>query len=382
MGVTLGFVMAVMLAGEKQTPARLDEVFARWAEAEKGCRSLVVEFAITQSHNVIKRDMVTTGILRLARTDGGEVVAGCEFIRTDNGRTFRQQALVSEGRVYLLDPERKTAVRWENMEGGAAGFVERNFLPFVLLLDREQAEQKCRVAVIKEDKDFTYLTVTPRTVRTTGWLPDNFHDGRMAVTRTASEAIPAGRPRQLWCTDGDHQTWFDITAWRENPTDGPTAKEFIRPEDREGWTVTDAPFQSQRDAKKDTGVVGKVDKTKPEGDTGKASKATPEATGCLTAKWPTDLEGPKFVLVSLYRDGELLRSRELEPFDVRCKHRVTWKNLPSGVYEVCFEAKGYGRGVKRVRVSPEDEDELEVHIELDRGDYRLGDGLRAKAGSK
>jgi hypothetical protein len=184
MGVALGCVLAAMLAGERHTAARLDEVFARWAEAEKGCKSLVVEFTLTQSEPRTD-DMVSAGTLRLARTDGGGVVAGCELTLTTKDRPARLHTLVSEGRVYLLDPERKAATRWENAEGGAAGFVERNFLPFVLLLDQERAERKCRVAVAGEDRDYTYLAVSaaasrgvisPGVIRVV--MPDSLPAGR------------------------------------------------------------------------------------------------------------------------------------------------------------------------------------------------------------
>jgi len=43
---------------------------------------------------------------------------------------------------------------------------------------------------------------------------------------------------------------------------------------------------------------------------------------------------------------------------------VTWKNLPEGTYDIGFEAKGYTKSVKRVRVSHDDGDELEIWVEL------------------
>ena len=48
----------------------------------------------------------------------------------------------------------------------------------------------------------------------------------------------------------------------------------------------------------------------------------------------------------------------------RDRSLVTWKNLPEGTYDICFEAKGYTKSVKRVRVSHDDGDELEIWAEL------------------
>lgn len=117
----------------------------------------------------------------------------------------------------------------------------------------------------------------------------------------------------------------------------------------------------------------------------KDKKAAPPATGTLTAG-AVIRDGPKFVLVSLYRDGELVRSRELENFrdwgipsgllgasSEPPGWKVVWKDLPVGTYEVRFEARGFAVGVKRVRVSGEDGDALIVHAELGEKPYRLGD---------
>lgn len=43
---------------------------------------------------------------------------------------------------------------------------------------------------------------------------------------------------------------------------------------------------------------------------------------------------------------------------------MTWRNLPEGTYDIVFEAKDYIKSVKRVRVTHEDGDELEVLVEL------------------
>jgi hypothetical protein len=126
------------------------------------------------------------------------------------------------------------------------------------------------------------------------------------------------------------------------------------------------------------------------GDKNPKKPSTP--TGTLTVDLPTSSKGPRFVLVSLYRNGGLVRSRELERFHASLDlgtlnsrgpitWKVTWMNLPCGTYEVCFEAKGYARGCKRVRVCSEDGDELVVHVELDEKGYRLGDGPPPGTGS-
>ncbi len=119
----------------------------------------------------------------------------------------------------------------------------------------------------------------------------------------------------------------------------------------------------------------------------KEVKKEVKSTGTLTVFFPAQENEPQKVLVSLYSAGELIRSRELLPeliisdmlFDARYKktnnnnrHSVTWSGLPSGVYDICFEAKGFALGVKRVRVCPEDEDKLRISVEIDKTEYDFG----------
>ncbi|MBN9120124.1 MAG: hypothetical protein J0I06_13325 [Planctomycetes bacterium] len=107
-------------------------------------------------------------------------------------------------------------------------------------------------------------------------------------------------------------------------------------------------------------------------------------TGSLTVYRPAMDEEPLVVTVSLYRNGELVRTRELLPYrpplllsgtgliggaelpKPRDRSSVTWNHLPEGTYDIHFEAKGFAGSVKRARVTPEDGDQLEIIVELDK----------------
>jgi hypothetical protein len=54
-------------------------------------------------------------------------------------------------------------------------------------------------------------------------------------------------------------------------------------------------------------------------------------------------------LVTLYKQGQAVRSTDLSNVG---SARVDWKGLAPGSYEVHFEAKGYGKVVKRVVLAP------------------------------
>jgi hypothetical protein len=109
-----------------------------------------------------------------------------------------------------------------------------------------------------------------------------------------------------------------------------------------------------------------------------ADKLEVVKTGSLNVYRAAD-DAPVLVMVSLYRGDELVRTRELRRYQppigtvlgvpssvVRDRAEVTWKNLPEGEYAIVFEAKGYIRSSKRVRVSHEDGDELEILVELEK----------------
>jgi hypothetical protein len=71
----------------------------------------------------------------------------------------------------------------------------------------------------------------------------------------------------------------------------------------------------------------------------------------------------KLCLVTLYQEGKPFRSAELEQGSTDHKS-VTWEKLPTGLYEVHFEAAGFKKFIKRV-VLAEDGPELVLKVQLD-----------------
>jgi hypothetical protein len=70
---------------------------------------------------------------------------------------------------------------------------------------------------------------------------------------------------------------------------------------------------------------------------------------------------PRIIVVSLYSEGKLLRSGEI---DSKVGTFALWRGLPIGKYEVHFEAKGYKKGIKHILLSEQDA-QSSVSAELD-----------------
>jgi hypothetical protein len=79
---------------------------------------------------------------------------------------------------------------------------------------------------------------------------------------------------------------------------------------------------------------------------------------------------PSLVMVTLYQEGKIIRSRELKYF---FDDKVTWDKLPEGTYEAHFEAPGYEKLVKRVFLA-EGDDGVKVYVQLDKQPVVLGAG--------
>lgn len=118
----------------------------------------------------------------------------------------------------------------------------------------------------------------------------------------------------------------------------------------------------------------------------------PAATGSLTVIRPA-LRGEKPLAVTarLYRDDELVQTRELlqyrPPLSLpivvvggaaadlpapRDRSEVTWVRLPEGTYAVQFEARGYRPSFKTVRVAAANGDQDHIYVELDAESARPG----------
>ena len=75
-----------------------------------------------------------------------------------------------------------------------------------------------------------------------------------------------------------------------------------------------------------------------------------------------------YVLVELYQDGKLLRTRELQ--NGSSPASVTFDKLAAGRYEVHFEGAGYKKCLKRIALGQDDKDAT-VYVELDKKEERV-----------
>jgi hypothetical protein len=144
--------------------------------------------------------------------------------------------------VYILDHDNKIAIRFEPTDGDVRGFLEKYFNPFVLLLDRERAQEKYKLEVVNQDEWYTYLTIKPKQVKRYYWFAD-FYEGRAVFMNKASDSVPQDMPKQLWYTDGICEYTFETKIWQVNDVNAPKLDVFARPEDRPGWQVGEWPFK-------------------------------------------------------------------------------------------------------------------------------------------
>jgi hypothetical protein len=97
----------------------------------------------------------------------------------------------------------------------------------------------------------------------------------------------------------------------------------------------------------------------------------PKAAVSLQVYHPGD-PNPRLVQASLFQDGKLIRSRELD-WASGTYDKLTWERLSPGAYEVHFEAPGYARAVKRL-VLTEDDQTLRASAQLDKQPLVTGAG--------
>jgi hypothetical protein len=227
---------------------RKDQLFASWQEAQRDLKSLVVQFTLETNDPIHNERHKADGTFRLIRTPKGEVFASYDFpgSKAKDGKQEQCSGLLCHGAVYLLNHDHNTAIRFQLAEGDLMEFLERCFNPFVLLLDRKRAEEKCRLEVVKQDQRYTYLAVKRKQVKRYGWFPDTFSEGRAVLMDKSSDSIPKDMPVQLWYTDDTGQYTFWIKAWRMNGLDAPKAEEFLSPADRPGWEVQDWPLSGKK----------------------------------------------------------------------------------------------------------------------------------------
>ena len=220
---------------------RKDQLFASWQDAQKGVKSLIVEFTLETKDATFGKTETVRGTFRLLRTPKDDVFASYEICQPEakGAKSDQCRGLLSDGMVYVLDQERKTAIRFDPTDVGLQSFLVRYFNPFPLLLDRKRDDGKCQVEVTRIDEWYTYLAVKPKHVKRYGWFPDSFQEGRVVLMNKTNDDVPKDMPCQLWYTDGIRACTFHIRSWRLDAANAPRLEEFTKPEDRPGWEINE-----------------------------------------------------------------------------------------------------------------------------------------------
>jgi hypothetical protein len=251
-GGTMQFVSGTLLVAlaaiHAESDARQEQLFASWQEAQRTIKSLVVQFTLETRDIVSKRGQPKAeGVFRLIRTPDGKLFASYQLTQPEGSDwPGRWTGLLNDGSVYLLVDDKKTAFGMKPNDDDLRQFLEKHFNPFVLLLDKKYAKDKCYLEVVKQDEWYTYLSVTPKNVKRYGWNIDSFQGGRVVLINKSSERVPKDMPRELRYTDGFNEYVYDIKSWRFNAPKAPKLEEFARPEDRPAWKVGDWPFVSNK----------------------------------------------------------------------------------------------------------------------------------------
>jgi hypothetical protein len=240
-----GLLTVVLISAVARGADRQDELFASWEQAQRSLKSLAVEFALEINDRLFNEQHKLEGVFRLIRTPKGELLASYDEIEKDAkfGRGLRFSALLNDGCLYWLDRDRKTAERLgKPPDAEIRRLAEEHLNPFVLLLDRHHADEKCKLEVIEQDESFTFLAVTARQVKRQGWFPDIFERGGIVLMNKNSETVPKDMPRRLSYVSPDGTEYsYDIKSWKLNAADAPKLEEFTRPEGRPGWKVNGPP---------------------------------------------------------------------------------------------------------------------------------------------
>ncbi len=233
-------LVVALFHASAEAAGRLDQLFASWQEAQRGVRSLVVQFSLETFDQAFNERSKAVGTFRLIRTPTGKLFASYKITqpRGKGQKQERHWGLLHNGSVYFLNLDRQEALHLAATGDDLLPFLEQWCNPFVGLLDRKHAHEKWFLEVVKQDAHYTYLALKPKQLKRSGWFSGiAFQEGRAVLMNQTSETVPKDMPRQLWYTDGVNECTFEITQWRLNGTDAPKLEEFAKPEDRLGWKV-------------------------------------------------------------------------------------------------------------------------------------------------
>lgn len=234
-------ILFSLLTQELEAIERKNELFKAWQQAQHNVKSLVVRYTLESTHSVFEVTERYEIFLRLLRTEKGELFATLES--ADKTNNNQPSWLLNRGRLYFLNPERRSAIRLTKMrENDLWSHLVKSFNPFIILLDRKRAEELCQLQVVKQDKWYTYLDLIPKKADRASSLFALIHQARIVLMKKDTKAVPKNMPRQITYISGHEKICIDIKQWKLNGSDVPKQQEFIKPQDRPNWKVVDWPF--------------------------------------------------------------------------------------------------------------------------------------------
>lgn len=226
------------------SPVRADEkddYLDLWKKTAAGTKSLVVEFKFERAEPLRHKTTVGTGRVRLLKSESGTVLASAK-IRDDKSEASLLNALMIGSDVYELDEGAKSAVRYAVAPADVVPFLARHFIPFVAVLNAKHVGTDYRLKLAKQDEWYTYFNLELRRPWPFGTFGHSFDVAKMAVLQKDAEGMAKGTPRKvvISASSGQEGFTYEVMSWQLNGKDKPAEAEFLRPDDREGWTVKEA----------------------------------------------------------------------------------------------------------------------------------------------
>lgn len=213
---------------------RLDLLLQRWEQEMKGVSTLMAQCAREELNNVNMTTEVFVGTARYMKPN----LAMLETQRKSNGQPY-EKYICNGTSLYEYRPQNKT-LRIHDLPPPRPGSVsDDNFLSFLFGMKAEEAKRRYDLTLVKEDENWIYLKVIPRT-------PADQMDFQEARLVLGSKSF---LPRQVWFKqpNGNEVKW-DIPQMQSGVA--LQAKDFAPPATPRDWTVqrvprAEAPSQPQ-----------------------------------------------------------------------------------------------------------------------------------------
>jgi hypothetical protein len=235
-------VFSISLAVDQ---VRLTYLLETWQRARTETKSLSVEFNVERQDNVFRGKSVAPGVFKLRRLANGTIQARCAIKPKQRpgvkvkGKEDPFIGLLLGKQIYCLNAPDKGIVKLDLGSGDPLKFLEKWFLPLLVLLDRDGLRKDFEVKVSRQDQSYSYVEIRPKKGRHFSWFWDELVTGHAAFMNKNGVDVPADMPKALlwYSISGASGTKIDILKWQTNVPGTVTDRDFELP----AWEVVEWP---------------------------------------------------------------------------------------------------------------------------------------------